>query len=395
MPRKKQENSNIAVLDAELSPVARLNRDLKNASKLLTHAQARYLVDAYYMMQDDRKRSNNQIRALEENSEPSDVIEWFGLTATKIEDDLRSVLGIWARTFKAGRWAQSINGIGNVISAGLLAFIDIAKAPTAGCIWSLAGIESTSRWQSREKVAAELASWPNILTNDHFEVIFKEWGRSPASMARALCGLPNYSPSAARELIKNANIKKKDVIAYLAKRPYNAALKTIAYHIGECIVRASSSPKDIYGKVYYARKKLEIERNEQGLFAGQAKKELENKDYGRDTDAYCWYAGCLTPEKAAAIRNNPKPAAGDALKMAGEPGSGMAMLPPAHIHARARRYTAKLFLAHFHEALWREKHGGIESMPKPYIFTDQAKKAGLGEHTNWIHMPDPEGVFAG
>ena len=33
----------------------------------MTTMEARYLVDAYYLMQDDRKRAHNQVRAMEEN----------------------------------------------------------------------------------------------------------------------------------------------------------------------------------------------------------------------------------------------------------------------------------------------------------------------------------------
>ncbi len=44
------------------SPVTRLSRDLVHAATTLSEDEARYLVDAYYLMQDDRKRAHNQVR---------------------------------------------------------------------------------------------------------------------------------------------------------------------------------------------------------------------------------------------------------------------------------------------------------------------------------------------
>jgi hypothetical protein len=68
------------------------------------------------------------------------------------------------------------------------------------------------------------------------------------------------------------------------------------------------------------------------LYAEQAKAVLEKKKIGKTTDAYAAYS--------------------------------IGKLPPAHIHARAKRYAVKLFLAHLHE-VWYTKHFG-EAPPKPY-----------------------------
>ena len=42
-------------------------------------------------------------------------------------------------------------GIGPVISAGLLAHIDIEKAPTVGHIWRFAGLDPTVKWEKGKK----------------------------------------------------------------------------------------------------------------------------------------------------------------------------------------------------------------------------------------------------
>ena len=55
-------------------------------------------------------------------------------------------------------------------------------------------------------------------------------------------------------------------------------------------------------------------------------------------------------------------------------------LPPAHIHARAKRYAVKLFLAHWHAvAYWYAMKGHA---PKPYILTKQ------GGHAHEIEVPN-------
>jgi hypothetical protein len=45
----------------------------------------------------------------------------------------------------------SIVGIGPVIAAGMLAHIDITKAPTVGHIWRFAGLDPTLKWEKGQK----------------------------------------------------------------------------------------------------------------------------------------------------------------------------------------------------------------------------------------------------
>ena len=99
------------------------------------------------------------------------------------------------------------------------------------------------------------------------------------------------------------------------KRPWNAKLKTLCWKIGESFVKVSGRDNDIYGHVYTERKALEIQRNDAGEYSEQAAAALAHKRYGQETIARAWY----------------------------EQGK----LPPAHIHARAKRYAVKLYLAHW------------------------------------------------
>lgn len=129
------------------------------------------------------------------------------------------------------------------------------------------------------------------------------------------------------------------------KRPWNADLKVLCWKIGESFVKVQGSDSDVYGKVYAVRKAYEQERNERGDYADQAASTLERKRIGKDTEAYKAYS--------------------------------IGKLPPAHIHARAKRYAVKLFLAHWHHVAYEVEFG--EPPPKPYVI----------EHLGHVHYIAP------
>ena len=126
------------------------------------------------------------------------------------------------------------------------------------------------------------------------------------------------------------------------KRPWNASLKTLCWKIGESFVKVSGNPKAFYGTVYKQRKELETARNERGEYADQAKAMLERKRFGKDTQARAHYEA--------------------------------GRLPPAHIHARAKRYAVKLFLAHYFEVGYTLATGHAPPMPYPIAIQGHAHK---------------------
>lgn len=138
-------NDNIPV------PVARMSRDITIAAKTLSAVEARYLVDAYYMMQEDRKRTRNQERALDESKEPNLILSWLAAQSETLEEQLKKALDHYTQHHPMGEWMRDVKGIGPVISAGLLAHIDITKAPTVGHIWRFAGLDPTSKWEKGQK----------------------------------------------------------------------------------------------------------------------------------------------------------------------------------------------------------------------------------------------------
>jgi hypothetical protein len=134
-----------------LDPVTRLTRDIRNAATLLSINEARYLVDSYYQIQEYRKSAGNQARSLVTAGEPNEVISWLFKQQETLEGQIKRALDAWTDSNELGQWSKSIVGIGPVISAGLLAHIDIAKAPTAGHIWRFAGLDPTMKWEKGEK----------------------------------------------------------------------------------------------------------------------------------------------------------------------------------------------------------------------------------------------------
>jgi hypothetical protein len=294
----------------QIEELARLTSDIRSATRTLERREARYLVDTYYQLQDYRISSDNQIRSMAKDAEPHLTLDFFAHQMRTLENQVRSVLNTWTDTEELGIWAKSITGIGPVIAAGLLAHIDIEKAPTVGHIWRYAGFDPTVEWGKGEK------------------------------------------------------------------RPWNASLKVVCWKAGESFVKVSGNKNDIYGKIYLQRKDFEIQRNDavkeisrnaievvghQGTnddgsylimvdkelvsvyeidgrfyYDGNAKhaySTLKRKKIGKDTDAYKSYS--------------------------------IGKLPPAHIHARAKRYAVKLFLAHFHEVGYKLHYGAEPPAPYP------------------------------
>lgn len=192
--------------------VARLTKDLRVAARTLTVAEARYLVDAYYTMQDQRIRASNQVRALSASGEPHEVIRWFEDNAGLLERNVRAALAVFAQAQPVGAWALSQYGVGPVLTAGLLAHIDIERAPTVGHIWRFAGLDPTVEWRAGQK-----RPW-----NGQLKVIcwklgesFKKFSGHPECVYGQL-----YRARKAVEVERNvAGLFADQAAATLAKRP--------------------------------------------------------------------------------------------------------------------------------------------------------------------------------
>lgn len=110
------------------------------------------------------------------------------------------------------------------------------------------------------------------------------------------------------------------------KRPWNADLKSLCcYKLGESFVKSQNSRNSFYGPLYVSHKEKLKQRNENGDFKEAAAQALEEKKYRKETEAYKSYV--------------------------------QGMLPKAHIHRRAVRFSVKIFISHLHQ-VWFELHYG-------------------------------------
>jgi len=315
-----------------LEPLQRLSRDLKKAAATLSQGEARYLVDSYYVMQDDRKRADSQVTALDESDEPHEVLAWLGGNTQMLERNIQSALGIYAAANPVGRWSQSILGIGPVISAGLLAHIDITKAPTVGHIWRFAGLDPTREWLGKQRATDVVEMALKICERTKVDekivsecaTVLKLKDETVLKMATT-----DFRTGEIKKLTKASLIKA------LAKRPWSANLKVLCWKIGESFVKVKGNPKSLYGALFIERWAYEQQRNDAGELADQAKAKLERYNIGKTTDAYKAYSA--------------------------------GRLPKAHILSRAKRWTTKLFLAHWHHVAYETHYN--EAPPKPYVLT--------------------------
>jgi transposase len=324
-----------------IDEIEQLTDQVRHQASSMGAQEVRYLVDTYYQMQDRRKASANQERALNEANEPIALTDFFVALDSFSERKIKQMLQAYAEGKQDATWAMSIRGIGPVLAAGLAAHIDITQAPTVGHIWRFAGLDPNQKWLGRSAAKAIVSEYLN--------------GRKPAKedvsiLAEKVGGLSAEAVYRIATVKKDGSPRKLTADALdsaLAVRPFNARLKVLCWKIGESFVKVKNNDEDIYGKVYDLRKRLEEERNESGQFADQAKAKLEKFKIGKDTDAYKAYS-------------------------AGK-------LPPAHIHARAKRYAVKLFLAHYHHVAYEVQYG--ETPPKPYVIEH------LG-HAHYIAPPN-------
>jgi hypothetical protein len=370
------ENTEAQTVDAsQWELLERLDSDLRKAATELGSEEARFLVDMYYQMQNVRIRFRGQQRQTEKHAEPNEVICWGLANIKRAEEDIKRALGEFAASYAAGRWCLSNHGIGPVITAGLLAHLDIRNTPTVGKWWRFAGLDPSRTWHGKEEAKSMLQ-----------QVDLQKTARTLSlPLATELSSLCNVNPVRLQQVWSDGFAKYKKYAAmekYLAARPWNAELKSLcAFKMGECFVKFQNHEDCDYGHLFQARKALEVERNMAGAFSDQAVSILTKQKRSDDAYATKWMKGCYTADTMLKVL-----ALDQAKRLPylntneGAPGSGVVMLAPAHIHARARRYAVKIFMSHLHHVMYVDLNG--EDPPKPFII-----EHGDGTHTHTIPIP--------
>jgi len=320
---------------ADRLTIDKATKDIRENAIAMQPQEAKFLVTMYYQIQRQRTALGNQRRSSDEQIV---VHDWLTGNVAAVENQCNLLLTHYAKNHEVGRWSNSIHGIGPIISAALLAYINIHTAPTVGHIWRYAGIDPTSLWRGKDDAKAVVKLWLGRVSGDI------------SDDEMAMIALRNNMRV---ELFTNRFVDRdgepmdhtaENAITVLSYRPWNAKLKTICYHVGECLIKAGGSEKSFYGPLYAERKEYEKAKNVNGDYADQAAAILEK-----------------TPNHAQ-------------KKIYAE-----GKLSDGHIHARARRWIAKLFLAHWHHVAWCVEFG--EDPPKPYVLT-------LENHTHEVRAPN-------
>ena len=70
-------------------------------------AEARFLVDSYYIMQDDRKRAHNQVRAMA--AEPHTTLAWLAEQSSDLELQIKRALDLLYETLALPGWIHDDN----------------------------------------------------------------------------------------------------------------------------------------------------------------------------------------------------------------------------------------------------------------------------------------------
>ena len=125
----------------------RLSKDLLKAAKTLSHQEARYLVDSYYVIQKNRIAEAHQKRKLDESGKPHAVLDYLTDQSLVLESQIKRALDAWTKEHSVGRWMRSIDGIGPVIAAGMLAHLGTLELKTASSFWRFAGLDPTVKWE--------------------------------------------------------------------------------------------------------------------------------------------------------------------------------------------------------------------------------------------------------
>lgn len=246
--------------------IKKLGRDVEKMAGSLRPAEARYIVDMYYTLQAYRIASAAQMRSASKDGEPHMFLVFNGDQFLTLERMMRTQLGAYSQSSITGKWAESQYGIGPVLSAGLLAYIDIVDCLYAGRIWQYAGINPGIVWEKKQK------------------------------------------------------------------RPWNAKLKTLTWKIGQSFMKLHKNDKCFYGHLYRQKKDYYFKKNQEGDFAQRAAEILAEKNFRDDT---------VSKEKYL-----------------------QGLLPDGQIDAMARRWTVKLFLAHWHHVRFYEHYQRMP--PAPY-----------------------------
>ena len=319
------------LLEVDLTEILKL-KPAQIKKMTFTDEQARGLVRLYYRIQKFRTATFNQTRAFKESDRPHMLVSFFGQQMEHLEKMCQVALDSYSAQKEEGQWARSIVGIGPVISAGLIANIDITKAPVVSHIWRYAGLDPTIEWigaERAEKIFKEVVGNRGKASDEQIAELAGRLNRNPMLLLPLMQEVKTMDPKTGEIVSKPTT--RTDQINTLAVRPWNADLKMLCWKIGESFLKFHNHKDDVYGKLYVVRKAYEKAKNEAGDYANEAKRKLERFNIRDKETRECYESG---------------------------------RLPDGHIESRCKRYAVKIFLSHYHAVAYELHYK--EKPPKPF-----------------------------
>ena len=155
-PRKTKSTEETPTVTYEkVIDLANLSANDIRDNPITSRAEVRNAVETYYDIQDFRIRSGNRRFAVNKSNDEIESCVEDGETSVitnkalylqlvehdfkRTEETIAKFLGNYAKNDPIGKWLLSITGIGPVLAAALLSYIDISRCETAGSIWQYAG----------------------------------------------------------------------------------------------------------------------------------------------------------------------------------------------------------------------------------------------------------------
>lgn len=331
-----------------LSDFEKLSKEIQCSMVKCTIADIRFCVQSYYQVQKLRVALSGELRSIDQgvsrgtdvdDAPQAQVLQWLYNNLLGLETEIKRALDIWSDSNEVAAWCKKVCGIGPVISAGLVAYFDVTKAPSSAHFWSYGGLnDNNDPWIGKEaakKLVNKYVKGPGI-TNDELIALSED-----PECTRSVAKLHRYAYDK-----KKDKYTKESLIKGLSQIPYNPELKTLLWKLSDSFVKRSNDPRSLYGRLYKERKLYETKNNENKEYAEQAAKKLSKCNISKSNKAYTQYAEGILPE--------------------------------GHIHARCMRYAVKIFVAHLFEEMYRVQYNDIP--PRPYVTV-------YGDHTD-IYTPE-------
>lgn len=334
-------------------PIKKLTKDLMAAMDITSPQEARYLVDNYYILQENRIRSYAQGREMVKTQEPHEVIKYLAGQSEILENEIRRALDRYTTSHPVAAWLKSNCGIAEVISAGLISNLDIKMAPTAGHFWSYAGITPDKNKKKRgEKINYNPAVKRIILIAA--DCIVKVSNNENAFYGKL------YKERKEYETAKNEAGDYKDQ-AILKAKTVGKGTDAYQWYSGFWVINPELNPNSVIDEnlaeeLQQIRKKAAKNFDGSGIASKEEKKEL------------------LAAAKMEAVEEYLK---GKELPL-------RPMLPPAHIQARVKRYVGKMILSHLHEVWYWHEYKKAPPAPYSMVFAGHAHKIEVPNKPSWV-----------